>query len=111
MIDIWMLFTIIVPFLEVVLHTTKDVFKKSRSTPPCLKKKVGVVNVRPAEDQGVEEAIKNDNHTLNLIASLMLPVSSLIFAFVFWMVGLIASNPDGNHTDPNMLECLAVQSS
>ena len=108
MIDIWMLFTIIVPFLEVVLHTIKEVFKKSRSTPPWLNKKVSVVNVRPAEDQEVE-AIKNGNHTLNLIAFLMLPVSSLIFAFVFWMVGLIASKSDGNNTYPNMTECLAIQ--
>merc|ERR1712155_192070 len=53
MIDIWMLFTMTVPFLEVVLHTTKEVFKKSKVAPACLNKLVDVVNVKPAEDQEV----------------------------------------------------------
>ena len=44
MIDIWMLFTMTVPFLEVVLHTTKEVFKKSGATPLCLNKRVDVKN-------------------------------------------------------------------
>ena len=110
MIDIWMLFTMTVPFLEVVLHTMTEVSKNSRSTPICLNKRVNVVNIKPAEeDQQVVEKVKNCNNILNLVASLMLPVSSLIFAFVFWTIGLIASYSDGNHTDPNMTECLAIQ--
>ena len=36
MIDIWMLFTMTVPFLEVVLHTVKEVFKKSKPAHACL---------------------------------------------------------------------------
>ena len=110
MIDIWMLFTMTVPFLEVVLHTSKEVLKKSRATQLSFqKKRVDVVNVKPAEDQEVMEATKNGSNILNLITSLMLPVISLIFAFVFWTIGLIASYSDGNHTDPNMTECLAIQ--
>ena len=107
MIDIWMLFTMIVPFLEVIHHTTIEMFKKS--TPTCLKKRVDVVNVKPAEDQEVMEATKKSSNILNLITSLMLPVISLIFAFVFWTVGLVASYSDGTNTDPNMTECLAIQ--
>ena len=106
MIDIWMLFTMTVPFLEVVLHTTKEVFKKSGATPLCLNKRVDVINVKPAEEK---EEVKTDNYILDLIASLMLPVTSLIFGIVFWTVGLIASYSDGNNTDPNMTECHAVQ--
>ena len=107
MIDIWMLFTMIVPFLEVIHHTTIEMFK--RATPTCLNKRVDVVNVKPAEDQEVMEATKNCSNILNLVNSLMSPVISLIFAFVFWIVGLVASYPDGTNTDPNMTECLAVQ--
>ena len=107
MIDIWMLFTMIVPFLEVIHHTTIEMFKSS--TPTCLNKQVDVVNVKPAEDEEVVEEVKVGNNILNSIGSLMLPVSSLIFAFVFWTIGLIASYSDGNHTDPNMTECLAIQ--
>ena len=110
MIDIWMLFTMTVPFLEVVLHTSKEMLKKSRATQlSFLKKRVDVVNVKPAEDQEVIEATKSGSNILNLITSLMLPVISLIFAFVFWTVGLVASYSDGTNTDPNMTECLAIQ--
>ena len=110
MIDIWMLFTMTVPFLEVVLHTSKEMFKKSGATQlSFLKKRVDVVNVKPAEDQEVMEATKNGSNILNLITSLMLPVISLIFAFVFWTVGLFASYSDGANADPNMTECLAIQ--
>ena len=110
MIDIWMLFTMTVPFLEVVLHTSKEVLKKSRATQLSFqKKRVDVVNVKPAEDQEVMEATKNGSNILNLITSLVLPVISLIFAFVFWTVGLVASYSDGTNTDPNMTECLAIQ--
>ena len=111
MIDIWMLFTMTVPFLEVVLHTMNEVFKNSRSTPICLNKQVNVVNIKPAEeeDQQVVEEVKNCNNNLSLVTSLMLPVSSLIFAFVFWTIGLFASYSDGNHKYPNLTECLAIQ--
>ena len=109
MIDIWMLFTMTVPFLEVVLHTTKEVFKKSISAHSCLNTPVNVVNVKPAEDQEMVGEVKNDNNILNLIGSLMLPVISLIFAFIFWTVGVIASYSDGNNTNLNMTECLAIQ--
>ena len=53
MIDIWMLFTMIVPFFEVIYHTTIDMFKKSRAAPSCLSKRVDVVNVKPAEEDSV----------------------------------------------------------
>ena len=108
MIDIWMLFTMIVPFLEVIHHTTIEMFKKS--TPTCLNKQVDLVNVKPAEDEEVVEEVKAGNNILNSIGSLMLPVSSLIFVLVFWTVGFIASYSDGNNTDPNMTECLVVPS-
>ena len=101
MIDIWMLFTMTVPFLEVVLHTINEVFKKTISPPISLNKRVNVVNVKPAEaDQQVVEEVKNCNNNLSLVTSLMLPVISLIFAFVFWTVGLVASYSDGTNTDP-----------
>ena len=110
MIDIWMLFTMTVPFLEVVLHTAKEVFKKSKPARVCLSKRVDVVKVKPAEDdQEVVEEVKTGSSILNSVASLMLPISSLIFVFIFWTIGLIASYSNGNSADPAMTECLAVQ--
>ena len=71
MIDIWMLFTLTVPFLEVVLHTMNEVFKKSRSTPICLNKRVDVVNVKPAKDKELLEEIKTSNNILNIILNIV----------------------------------------
>ena len=107
MIDIWMLFTMIVPFLEVIHHTTIEMFK--RSTPTCLNKQVDVVNVKPAEDEEVVEEVKTGNNILNSVVSLMLPVSSAAFALIFWTVGLVASYSDVRDTHQEMTECLAVQ--
>ena len=109
MIDIWMLFTMTVPFLEVVLHTVKEVFKKSKPVHPCLSKQVDMVKVKPAdEDQEVVE-VKTGNNILNSVVSLMLPVSSAAFALIFWTVGLVASYSDVRNTHQKMTECLAVQ--
>ena len=100
----------IVPFFEVIYHTTIEMFQKSRAATPCLCKRVDVVNVKPAEeDSVVVEEVKSGNNNLNSFGCLMLPVSSLIFVFVFWTIGLIASYSEGNNTDPNMTECLAIQ--
>ena len=110
MIDIWMLFTMTVPFLEVVLHTVKEVFKKSKPAYPCLSKPVDMVKVKPAEDdQEVVEEVKTGNNILNSVVSLMLPVSSAAFALIFWTVGLVASYSDVRDTHQEMTECLAVQ--
>ena len=109
MIDIWMLFTMTVPFLEVVLHTAKEVFKKSKPAHACLSKRVDMVKVKPAdEDQEVVE-VKTGNNILNSVVSLMLPVSSAAFALIFWTVGLVVSYSDVRDTYVNMTECLAVQ--
>ena len=52
MIDIWMLFTMTVPFLEVILHTTNEVFKQPLETPVGL---MGIVRVKPSEQLEEEE--------------------------------------------------------
>ena len=56
MIDIWMLFTMTLPFLEVVLHTTNEVF-----APPYLglERKIGVVvPVNKMEKEWAEDTDK-----------------------------------------------------
>ena len=106
MINIWMLFTMTVPFLELVFHTSNEVFKKSRAAPPLLKQRVDVINVKPDKE---DQEVKTGKNIFNWIASILLPVSSLIFAFIFWTAGIIASYSDGNNTKHNMTECLAVK--
>ena len=110
MIDIWMLFTMTIPFLEVVMHTTNEVFKR----PPVLDKRVGVVKVKPAEEEQVEMEEEEECKTNNMISvplvrmasRMMLPIFSLIFTLIFWVVGIIRSYSSGDAQDPNMTDCL-----
>ena len=104
-----MLFTMTIPFLEVVMHTTNEVFKR----PPVLDKRVGVVKVKSAEEQ-VEMEEEGECQTNNKIifslvrmaSRMMLPICSLIFTLIFWVVGIIQSYSSGAAQDPNMTDCL-----
>ena len=110
MIDIWMLFTMTIPFLEVIMHTTNEVFKR----PPVLDKRVGVVKVKPVEEEQVEmeeeEECKTNNKIsfsfVRMASRMMLPIFSLIFTLIFWVVGIIRSYSSGDAQDPNMTDCL-----
>ena len=112
MIDIWMLFTMTIPFLEVVMHTTNEVFKR----PPVLDKRVGVVKVKSAEEQVEMEEEEEEFKTNNKISSslvkmasrMMLPICSLIFTLIFWVVGIIQSYSSGAAQDQNMTDCLTI---
>ena len=108
MIDIWMLFTMIIPFLEVVLHTTHEVFKDVPET------RVGVLVVKCGEEDEVgkeEEEKKNNIMNLTLskvMGSLTLPIISLGFVIIFWTVGLIHAYSSSDVLDFNMFDCLAI---
>ena len=106
MIDIWMLFTMTVPFLEVVLHTLNEVFKEPRATNFGLDNRVDVVRIKSAKEQ--EEETSKSYTLVRLIGRLMLPIGSLIFTFILWVVGLIASYSSGAIQDPNMTDCLTI---
>ena len=112
MIDIWMLFTMTVPFLEVVLHTTNEVFKRPNTINFGLDKRVDVVRVKSAKHQEEEEMPEMSNSMnstiVRLTGPLLLPIGSLIFTVNFWVVGLIASYSSGDIQDPNMTDCLTV---
>ena len=111
MIDIWMLFTMTIPFLEVVMHTTNEVFKR----PPVLDKRVGVVKVKSAEEEQVEVEEEGEECKINnkicfslvrMASRMMLPICSLIFTLIFWVVGIIRSYSSGAAQDQNMTDCL-----
>ena len=99
-----------VPFLEVVLHTTNEVFKRPNT---ILNKRVDVVRVKSAEEQEEEDEILKTSNSMNstivrLTGRLLLPIGSLIFTVIFWVVGLIASFSSGAIQDPNMTDCLTI---
>ena len=99
-----------VPFLEVVLHTTNEVFKRPNT---ILNKRVDVVRVKSVEEQEEEDEMLKMSNSMNftivrLTSRLGLPIGSLIFTVIFWVVGLIASYSSGAIQDPDMTDCLTV---
>ena len=99
MVDIWMLFTMTIPFLEVVYHTSNEMYKQS-----------DVIRVTP-QNLSFEEVLLNNNTKAVVwmtIKRLVLPISSLLFTLIFWIVGLIASYYSGDTEDFNMYDCLII---
>ena len=99
MVDIWMLFTMTIPFLEVVYHTSIEVFKQSEAD---------VVRVIPESE---EDEMTNNNMkvaVLRMIKRFVLPISSLLFTLIFWIVGVIASYNSGGTEDFNMSDCVVI---
>ena len=99
MVDIWMLFTMTIPFLEVVYHTSNEMSKQS-----------DVVRVTP-QNLPLEEVLPNNNTKAVLwkkTKRLVLPISSLLFTLIFWIVGLIASYYSGGTQNSNMSDCLMI---
>ena len=99
MVDIWMLFTMTIPFLEVVYHTSNEMSKQS-----------DVVRVTP-QNLSLEEVLTSNNTKAVLWMTtkrLVLPLSSLLFTLIFWIVGLIASYYSGDAEDSNMSDCLMI---
>ena len=106
MIDIWMLFTMTVPFLEVILYTADELFKRPRATHET---RVDVIRVKSAKEQEMDEVVNSMSSTLvKLTVRLLLPLGFLMFTIIFWVVGLIASYSPGATEDHNMTDCLAI---
>ena len=107
MIDIWMLFTMTIPFLEVVLHTIHEVFKNKRTSQIVPATSVDMLEVNSGEEK--EEVAKTNIVKLimsKVMGNLLLPICSLVFTFVFWAVGLIQAYSSGDADDDNMIDCL-----
>ena len=112
MIDIWMAFTMTIPFLEVVLHTFNEVSKR-----PYIgsNERVGVIRVKPDITLDEEEIVETNSSTsttfilMRLTRRLMLPISSTIFTIIFGIVGLIKSFSSDEIQDPSLFECLSSQ--
>ena len=108
MIDIWMLFTMTIPFLEVVLHTTNEMF---RQLDLVSEGKTTVVIVQPVNNsEGDEEVPETSSKStmLKLAGRLIWPISALMFTITFWIVGLIKSHSFGSTRGPDMFDCLVL---
>ena len=114
MIDIWMLFTMTIPFLEVVLHTTHEVFKHKRTSKIVPETRVDVLEVKSGEeDEEPNDGEAKKSNIMNLALSMVmgnlkLPILSLLFTIIFWTVGIIHAYSSGDLSDVNKAECLTI---
>ena len=108
MIDVWMVFTMTVPFLEVVLHTFNKIFKQPGANFGA-NNQVGVVRVKSAytQEEDGEMPIMSTSK-VRMAGRLVLPIGSILFCVVFWLVGLIQSYSSAAGQDPNMTDCLTI---
>ena len=98
-----------IPFLEVVRYTINEVLKKHDV--PAIDQRIGVIKVKPenSTDEEMPKPSTSMSSTLiKLTSRLMLPISSVIFTLVFWVVGLIKSLSLGGDHDSDMSDCLTM---
>ena len=112
MVDVWLLFCILVPFCEVLLHTWMDTLRvdekrlvNSHGKPRSAKTKKGVLQVKPQdknlvhrnEEVQVEalrgfyrEAQRNEKYLGigHFIGRKLIPCIIAIFVTVYWLVGM-----------------------
>ena len=109
MIDIWMIFAMTIPFIEVTLHAFAEQSKKRH------KKGGELVRVTPAD--GSEQSLQEKpihSQTLGLVTHYLLyffPLVSLVFAVGFWVNGLLnyySPKMSQPMYHPNMKSCLSV---
>ena len=107
MIDTWMLFTMTAPFLEVALHTCTEVMKR-----PCvahLSPNGWVHQVKPADQLYLELPQPRVLPAwVGVVGRLLLPILSLMFTVIFWVIGLAISNWPNTYQHPNMTDCLSI---
>ena len=114
MIDIWMLFTMTIPFLEVVFYTTDEVFKNTKTSQIVPATVVDVLEVKSGgEDEEAKEKEEKTNNIIkltlsNVMGKLKLPILCLVFTVIFWTVGIIHAYSSGGVVDVDMSECLTI---
>ena len=113
MIDVWMIFTMMVPLLEVAVHTYKETLRKRLATLDLLHpnpstaeftKVRAIPSTRPDTPADVQAAVRGSLGTklgyCHSILDLHLPIGASAFTVIFWLVGLIvhfSPSPDSPH--------------
>ena len=79
MLDIWLIFTMIVPFIEVAMHACNERLKKRRRVVPTMvSTKIG------SETQ-------KSGFSFETLSRVLLPLVSIIFSVGFWILGFLIS--------------------
>ena len=96
-----------VPFLEVALHTCTEVMK--RPGVPQFSPDGRVHQVKPADQLDLELPQPRVLPAwVGVVGRLLLPIISLLFTAIFWIVGLVASYWPNTQQDSNLTDCLTI---
>ena len=108
MIDIWMVFIMTIPFLEVVLHTTENALKRQRASLVVPESMVRVRSVNDKEKEEGEEATTKDRTQMSKLKGIKVPICALVFIVIFWVVGLVHSYSASHVQEFNTSSCLFI---
>ena len=95
MIDIWMIFTMSVPFIEVGLHAGYELLKSRLCSRP-----------RVSPGSGVVKATQSLPVWATLFLQLLLPTFAIFFCTTFWIVGLFSFYLPNIEQNLQMSSCL-----
>ena len=82
-------------------------FKNTKASQIVPETSVDVLEINSGEEK--EEVAKTNIMKLimsKMMGNLILPIGSLVFTVIFWVVGLILANSSGDADDVNMSDCL-----
>ena len=82
-------------------------FKNTKASQIVPETSMYVLEVDSGEEK--EEVARTNLMKLimsKMMGNLMLPIGSLVFTVIFWVVGLILANSSGDADDVNMSDCL-----
>ena len=108
MIDIWMVLIMTIPFLEVVLHTTENAFKRPRASLVVPESTVRVRSVNDKEREEGEGATTKDGTQMSKLKGIKVPICALVFIVIFWAVGLVHSYSAFHVHEFNTSNCLFI---
>ena len=108
MIDIWMVFIMTIPFLEVVLHTTENAFKRPRASLVVPESMVRVRSANDKEKEEGEEATTKDCTQMSKLKGIKVPICALVVMIIFWAVGLVHSYSASHVQEFNTSSCLSI---
>ena len=82
-------------------------FKNTKASQIVPETSVDVLEINSGEEK--EEVAKTNIMKLimsKMMGNLILPIGSLVFTVIFWVVGLFLANSSGDADDVNMSDCL-----
>ena len=94
MIEVWLMFTLMVPFCEVIILTYWNALKTEKSQQSNKIRVISPAQNKSAENDFGVEKIERKLKMIKILAVLYLPLFQISFIMIFWFIGLKHYNAD-----------------